>query len=136
MAARDLFAPVARPVDPAPEPQALSSFKDRWAQLVALTAERWGTEKVYWLEQKIAWLHKFRDASALASNAAFAAALDDLRHTGDCPHNIPTWMAAALERAMDAEKHKPPEHVAHEGDVSGRKARAYQRIARNGHGEV
>lgn len=130
MAVRDLFAAVDRPAPPPPKVETRDGFDVRWSALKSVVAEKWGQEKLYWLEQKLAWLHKFREASLLASNGAYAAALDDLRAVNDCPHNIPSWMASAIERAIAAEKHQPTEHVAHDGHVQGRRHRAYERIAR------
>lgn len=131
MAARDLFAAVPRPPAPPPAPaERPSSFQERWAELGTAVAERWGQPKLYWLEMKLSWMHKLIEASGKASNAAWATALDDLREARECPHNISTWMAAALDRATDAEKSKPAEHRADDGDVAGRRDRAFNRIAR------
>jgi hypothetical protein len=131
MAVRDLFAAVARPAAPPPPPaQTPTSFQARWAELGEAVAAKWGQPKRYWLEMKTAWIDKLIQASAKASNAAWSAALDDLRGANDCPHNISTWMAAAIERAIDAESHKPAEHLSHDGESIDRRRRAYQRIAR------
>lgn len=131
MAVRDLFAAVARPAAPPPPPvQTPTSFQARWAELGQVVTDKWGQAKLYWLEMKTAWMHKLIEASGKASNAAWSAALDDLRGATDCPHNISTWMAAAIERAIDAETHKPAEHLSHDGESIDRRRRAYQRIAR------
>lgn len=129
MATRDLFAAVARPPEVAPVIVAPTDFRTRWAQLAALVTERWGQAKLYWLEMKLSMAHELIAASGLASNAAWSAALDDLAAVEQCPHNICAWMANATRRAIEAEKHKPAEHRADDGDVAQRRDRAYKRIA-------
>ena len=75
------------------------------------------------------YLHKLIEASGKASNAAWAAALDELRAAPECPGNIPAWMASAIGRSQHDEAHAPKTFSAHEGDVTHRKTRAYERIA-------
>ena len=131
MATRDLFAAVARPpvVHRDIKPENATDFRTRWAQLAALVTERWGQAKLYWLEMKLSEQHTLMAASKEASNDAWSAALDDLRAVETCPHNICAWMASATRRAIEAEKHKPAEHRADDGDVAGRRDRAFKRIA-------
>ena len=129
MAVRDLFAAVARP--PVVEPVLVvpTDFRTRWDELKAVVLEKWGQPKLYWLEMKLAEQHTLMAASKDASNAAWSAALDDLAATETCPHNLCAWMASAVRRAIEAEKHKPAEHRADDGDVAQRRDRAFRRIA-------
>ena len=131
MAVRDLFGAVDRPpvVERDLKPENATSFQERWSELAALVTERWGQTKLYWLEMKLSMAHALIAASRDASNAAWSAALDDLRAAPQCPHNICAWMANAVRRAVETEKHKPTEHRADDGEVAGRRDRAFRRIA-------
>lgn len=131
MAVRDLFAAVARPpvVERDLKPENATSFQERWAELGAVVTERWGQPKLYWLEMKLSMAHELIAASRDASNTAWAMALDDLRAAPQCPHNICAWMASAIHRAVETEKHKPAEHRADDGEVAQRRDRAFRRIA-------
>lgn len=126
---RDLFAPVAVPDPPAPKLAPPSSFQDRWKQLADVVRERWGQAKAYKLEMHLSYLHSLIAASGKASNAAWSAALDDLRAAPECPGNIPAWMAAAVDRAVADEAHAPDSFTAREGDITDRRNRAFRRIA-------
>lgn len=126
---RDIFAAVARPAPVEKVPEKPTDFRSRWAELADVVRERWGQAKAYQLEMHLSFLHKLIEASGNASNAAWSAALEDLRAAPECPGNIPAWMAAAIERAKRDEAHAPTTSVAHEGDVTNRKTRAYKRIA-------
>lgn len=131
MARRDIFTPVDRPPElPPSKPEAPTSFQDRWTELGNLVEHTFGHEKRYWLETKLAAMPKLAAASKQASNDAWAIALDELRGVKICPHDIAAWLAAALDRAILAEQHKPAEHRADDGAVLERRHRAYGRIAR------
>lgn len=130
MATRDLFAAVDRPPEVAPPRLEATDFRTRWSQLSALVLERWGQQKLWHLEMKLSLMHKLIEASRRASNSAWEVALDELREARTCPFDFSAWMAAAVERAIETERYQPPEHRADDGAVSGRRNRAYQRIAR------
>ena len=129
MAVRDLFVAVARPPVVESVLVAPTDFRTRWDELKAVVLEKWGQPKLYWLEMKLSEQHTLMAASKDAGNSAWSAALDDLRSAETCPHNICAWMANATRRAVETEKHKPAEHRADDGDVAGRRDRAFKRIA-------
>ena len=127
---RDLFAPADRPVIVEKAPEKPTDFRTRWAELTEVVRELWGQSQAYKLEMNLSYLHKLIEASGKASNVVWAAALDELREAKECPGNIPAWMGSAIDRAAQADAHRPKTHVAHEGAADiDRKHRAYQRVA-------